>query len=112
MSETSAAHDGHRPMHGPHELGAFRRLRVQLARLPLLARAGLAVLIAGVLIDLLTPVLGGFHPSHHGTGHVGHLVAMAGMAATLAGVVIDGSRRPVRPRPADTQSKEKSDAIR
>jgi hypothetical protein len=66
----------------------------------------------GVLIDLLAAVLGGFHPSHHGTGHAGHLVAMAGMAATLAGVVIDGARRQVRPRAADTQSKEISDAIR
>jgi hypothetical protein len=100
-------------MRGPRGLGAFRRLRVQLARLPLLARAGLAVLIAGALIDLLAAVLGSVHPSHHtGTGHLGHLVAMAGMAATLAGVVIDGARRQVRPRAADTQSKEISDAIR
>ena len=75
--------------------------------------SGSLLLIAGVLIDLLAAVLGGFHPSHHaGTGHVGHLVAMAGMAATLAGVVIDGARRQVRPRAADTQSKEISDAIR
>jgi hypothetical protein len=112
VNETSTAHEGHRPMRGSRGRGAFRRLRVQLARLPLLARAGLAVLIAGVLIDLLAPVLGGFRPSHHGTGHVGHLVAMAGMATTLAGVVIDGARRQVRPRVADTQSKEISDAIR
>ena len=100
-------------MRGPRGLGAFRRLRVQLARLPLLARAGLAVLIAGVLIDLLAPVLGGSHPSHHtGTGHVGHLVAMAGMAATLAGVVIDGARRDTRLRFDHAQPKENSDAIR
>ena len=100
-------------MRGPRGLGAFRRFRVQLARLPLVARAGLALVLAGVLIDLLAPVLGGFHAAHHtGTGHVGHLVAMAGMAATLVGVVIDGARRQVRPLTADTQSKEQSDAIR
>jgi len=106
LSET-----GKEPAHGPDELGAFRRLRVQLAQISLLSRIGLALIVTGVAVDLLA--VGAGHPSHHaGSGHVGHLVAMAGMTTTLAGVVIDGARRHVRLRLAHTQPKENSDAIR
>jgi hypothetical protein len=113
LSGTSAAHEGAQPTRATDQQGALRPLRAQLERLPLLARPGLVVLIAGVLLDLLAPALGGGHASHHtGSGQFGHLMAMAGMTTTLAGVVIDGARRQVRPRTADTQSKEKSDAIR
>jgi uncharacterized protein (DUF2236 family) len=84
-----------------------------IGQLPLLARAGLLVLVTGVLIDLLGPVLGAGHLSHHTTTlHLGHLVAMAGMSTTLAGVVIDGARQNHRRRAAQNDSKEKTDAIR
>jgi hypothetical protein len=92
---------------------AYRSVQEHLSRLPLLARAGLLVLVTGVLIDLLGPVLGAGHLAHHTPSlHLGHLVAIAGMSTTLAGVVIDGARQDHRRRAADNQSKEKTDAIR
>jgi hypothetical protein len=102
------------PTRGRHVLRAFRRLRVQLAEVSLLSGIGLALIVTGVVVDLLAAANGaGHHPSHHpGSGHVGHLMAMAGMTTTLAGVVIDGVRRHFRPRLAHTQPKENSDAIR
>jgi predicted phage tail protein len=100
-------------VHAPHRRGAVRHLRAHIARLPLLARAGLAVFMAGVVIDVLFLVLGSGHASHHAAaGHSGHLVAMAGMTAILAGVVIDGARLQLHPRGAKTQPEEQSDAIR
>jgi hypothetical protein len=107
LSET-----GKEPTRGSYELGPFRRLRLQLAQISLLSRIGLALIVAGVAVDLLAAI-GAGHPSHHaGSGHVGHLMAVAGMTTTLAGVVIDGARRHVRLRLAHTQPKENSDAIR
>jgi hypothetical protein len=92
---------------------AYRSVRAHISPLPLLARAGLLVLVTGVLIDLLGPVLGAGHRAHHTpTLHLGHLVAIAGMSTTLAGVVIDGARQHHRRRAAHNQSKEKTDAIR
>jgi hypothetical protein len=92
---------------------AYRVVQEHLSRLPLLARAGLLVLVTGVLIDLLGPVLGAGHLAHHtATLHLGHLVAMVGMSTTLAGVVIDGARQHHRRSAAQNQSKEKTDAIR
>jgi hypothetical protein len=113
MGEQMLSETGRDPEGGRHELGAFRRLRLQLAQVSLLSRIGLALIVIGVTVDLLAAANGAGQHSHHAaSGHVGHLVAMAGMAATLAGVVIDGARRQVRPRTADTRSKEISDAIR
>jgi hypothetical protein len=105
--------------HGDEQLrGTSRRrgygsIRAHVGELPLLARAGLLVLVTGVLIDLLGPALGASHPSHHtATLHLGHLVAMTGMSTTLAGVDIDGARKQFRRRAAQKHSKEKADAIR
>ena len=75
------------------EVPASRRQLHRLAQLSVLARAGLLLLVGGLLIDLISPLLGGAHASHHAAeAHLGHLVAMAGMVAVLAGVVIDGVR--------------------
>jgi len=113
MKEQILTQTGKEPTHGPYELGAFRRLRVHLAPISHLSRIGLALIVTGVAVDLLAAANGAGHPSHHaGSAHFGHLVAMAGMTTTLAGVVINGARRHVRPRVAQTQPKENSDAIR
>lgn len=107
-------HDHDDSARGRQSARALRYLAAQVNRLPRLVRAGLAVFIAGIAIDLLLLVLGsGHHPSQHARSpHIGHLVAMAGMTAILAGVVIDGARLQLRPRVADTQPEEVSDAIR
>jgi len=52
--------------------------------LPWLTKIGLALIAAGILVD----VLGGSQP--HVETHLGHLVALLGMALTLAGIVIHG----------------------
>jgi hypothetical protein len=76
------------------EVPASRRQLYRLARLSVLTQAGLLLLVGGLLIDLIGPLFGGSHASHHAAeAHVGHLVAMAGMVAVLAGVVIDGIRQ-------------------
>jgi hypothetical protein len=76
------------------DVPASRRRLNRLARLPILALAGLLLLVGGLLIDLFGPLFGGSHASHHAAdAHLGHLVAMAGMVAVLAGVVIDGVRQ-------------------
>jgi hypothetical protein len=104
---------GDAQLRGTSRRGGYGSVRAHIGELPLLARAGLLVLVTGVLIDLLGPGLGASHPSHHtATLHLGHLVAMAGMSTTLAGVVIDGARTQFRRRAAQKHSKEKADAIR
>jgi hypothetical protein len=109
----SGTSDGDQQLRGTPQRRAYRSLRGHLTQLPLLARAGLLVLVTGVLIDLLGLALGASHLSHHtATLHLGHLVAMAGMSTTLAGVVIDGARQHHRRRAAHNDSKEKTDAIR
>ena len=76
------------------DVQASRRQLHRLARLSVLAQAGLLLLVGGLLIDLISPLFAGSHASHHAAeAHLGHLVAMAGMAAVLAGVVIDGVRQ-------------------
>ena len=68
-------------------------------RVPPLARGGLAVLVMGVVVDLVAHVatLGQAGPGHHhafSPGEVvGHLVLLVGMVLILAGVVVDGVRR-------------------
>jgi hypothetical protein len=74
-----------------------------MSRPPLVSLAGLVVIGAGLVLDLLVhlalPPSGhqhglGFSPSEHSA----HLVVMLGMALTLAGVVIDGARLQLRRR--------------
>jgi hypothetical protein len=70
-----------------------------MSRPPLLSLLGVAVIVAGVALDLVVHlglpadghqhVHSGFSPSEH----TAHLVVMLGMGLALAGVVIDGSRR-------------------
>ena len=113
VEEQILSETGKESAHAPTERGAFARLRAHLAQISFLTQIGLALIVAGVTVDLLAAANGAGHPSHHAaSGHVGHLVAMAGMSTTLAGVVIDGMRRGFRPRLAQPQPKENSDAIR
>ena len=101
------------PIRRQDEVPAPRRQLHRLAQLPVLAQAGLLLSVGGLLIDLIGPMLGGSHASHHDApAHLGHLVAMSGMAAVLAGVVIDGVRQDHRCGAAQTPLKERSDAIR
>ena len=113
MNEMPAALREEEPIRQGEEVPAPRRQLHRLAKLPVLAQAGLLLLVGGLLIDLIGPVLGRSHASHYAAPlHLGHLVAMAGMAAVLAGVVIDGVRHDHRRRAAQTPMKERSDAIR
>jgi hypothetical protein len=67
---------------------------------PVLARVGLAIVAAGLLLDLSLLVL--MPPTHHvGSGagadtHGGHLVVLIGMVLILLGVIADGARAPGR----------------
>ena len=71
---------------------------------PRLAKAGVAVIAVGLLVDLVAHAFG--HPGHDellGTfpleEHLAHLVVVLGMVLVLAGIVADGirsQRRPVR----------------
>jgi hypothetical protein len=71
---------------------------------PRLAKAGAAVIAAGLLVDLVAhTVLHSVHDELIGAfplgEHVAHLVVVLGMALVLAGIVADGirsQRRPVR----------------
>lgn len=71
---------------------------------PRLAKAGAAVIAAGLFFDLVAhTVLHSVHDEVLGAfplgEHLAHLVAVVGMALVLAGIVADGirsQRRPVR----------------
>ena len=66
------------------------------ARLPLIARMGVAVLLFGVLEDLVAHSLGGSPASaggHTDAQMLGHLVVFVGMVLILLGVVVDGVRQ-------------------
>ena len=79
-----------------------------MSRPPLLSLLGVAVIVAGVALDLVVHLAlpaDGDHHVHAGfspSEHTAHLVVMLGMTLTLAGVVVDGVRRQLqRPdRPA------------
>ena len=68
-------------------------------RPPLVSLAGVAVIGAGLVIDLVVHLTlpAASHEHAHATfspsEHAAHLVVMVGMALTLAGVVMDGARR-------------------
>ena len=76
-----------------------RVVRRELARLPVLARVGLGVIVSGGLLDVavhLGPVQDHVHPGAHVEEHMAHLIGVVGMALTWAGVVVDGVRRQLR----------------
>jgi hypothetical protein len=56
------------------------------AGLPLLTKLGAALIVAGLLAE----VLSGTHP--HPEAHLGHLVVLLGMVLALVGIVIRGIR--------------------
>jgi hypothetical protein len=94
MNGMPAALNEGEPDRQRQDVPASRRQLDRLARLPVLAQAGLLLLVGGLLIDLIGPLFVGNHASHHAAeAHIGHVVAMAGMVAVLAGVVIDGVRQ-------------------
>lgn len=69
---------------------------------PRLAKAGMAVIASGLLLDLEThTVLHSVHDELLGAfplgEHVAHLVVVLGMALVLAGIVADGIRTQRRP---------------
>lgn len=91
---------------------AIRELRVlrQLRALPVLTRAGLAVLVAGALMDLAAHLAIAAPAAGHGheftpAEAVAHVVVFAGMALVLLGVVVDGARRTRPGRSAGETSK-------
>jgi hypothetical protein len=84
-----------------------------LGNLPFLAIVGIAVMVAGGVLDVIVHL----GPAHdHATGgahleeHMAHLIGMVGMVITWAGVVGDGIRRQLRRSPAEGRSSP--DAIR
>lgn len=85
-----------------------------MIRPPLVSIAGVGVIGAGLVLDLLvhlTLPAAAHHSPHAGfslTEHAAHLVVMVGMALTLAGVVIDGARRQIQRR--EIPAPERSDS--
>ena len=85
-----------------------------MTRPPLVSIAGVGVIAAGLVLDLLvhlTLPAASHHSAHAGfslTEHAAHLVVMVGMALTLAGVVIDGARRQIQRR--EIPAPERSDS--
>lgn len=78
------------------------RARVlELNRLPLAAKLGVAVIAIGIGVDTWVHTLGvvaaGSPAALIVQQHLAHLVVLVGMVGTLAGIVADGARRrPVR----------------
>ena len=75
---------------------SVRRLAKDLARLPLLSRAGLVIMVAAGIGDVAVHVALGEHGVHqHGLGpeHFAHLLGVAGMVLVLAGIAVFGASR-------------------
>ena len=75
---------------------ATRAVAADVARMPRLVHAGIALAVVGVAIDLIVHLSPA--PHHHGAGfrpqeHIAHLVAIAAMVLVLAGIALDGARR-------------------
>lgn len=68
----------------------------ELATLPRLAKLGIAVILAGALVDLVVHSLGYVTAGTLGAliveQHLAHATVLLGMVMTLAGVVVDGAR--------------------
>ncbi len=78
--------------------------RISTTRPPLVSILGMAVIGAGLVVDLVVHLTLPAVSHHHAhasfslSEHAAHLVVMVGMALTLAGVVIDGARRHIQRR--------------
>ena len=73
-----------------------RRLAADLARLPLVSRAGLVAMVTAGVADVAVHVASGQHVVHqHGLGpeHIAHLLGVAGMVLVLVGIAAFGVRR-------------------
>jgi len=82
---------------------SVRARLVELGALPRAAKVGVAVIVAGLLVDAWVHTLGVVAA---GSGlalivqqHLAHLIVLAGMVVTLAGIVADGVRRSRLDRP-------------
>jgi len=79
-------------------IDGLRRVRRELASLPLVSRIGLVLGAVALLLDLVLN-LSPTHPVHAGhtmsmpMHHEGHLLALAAMVLVLAGVLIGAARR-------------------
>jgi hypothetical protein len=79
----------------------IERGEARSSRLPLSARIGVAVLVFGILEDLVAHSIGS--PATPDAGHtgaelMGHFIVFVGMVLILAGIVIDGARQAVARR--------------
>jgi hypothetical protein len=72
---------------------AVRRLRRDLALVPVVTRLGLVVMALAGAADVAIHLALGEHAGHAGVGHLAHLAGIVGMVLVLAGVVVDGARR-------------------
>ena len=77
---------------------AIRRRFREIADLPLLSRAGLLLMVAAGVADVIVHLAAGDHAGHYGFGpeHTAHLLGVVGMVLVLTGVVIHGARRQLR----------------
>lgn len=75
-----------------------KRRFAEVHDLPVLSRAGLLLIVAAGVLDVVVHLTAGEHAGHHGFGaeHAAHLLGVVGMVLVLAGVVIDGARRQPR----------------
>jgi hypothetical protein len=73
---------------------ARRRILSELGELPAITRAGIVILVAAGIFDVVIHLVAGEHgASHSGIAHVAHLLGIVGMVLVLAGVVAHGTRR-------------------
>jgi hypothetical protein len=73
---------------------ARRRLLSDLGELPAMTRAGIVILVAAGISDVVIHLVAGEHgASHSGIAHVAHLLGIVGMVLVLAGIVVHGARR-------------------
>ena len=95
-------------------LAAQARTRfLELGELPRAAKAGIVVIVAGLVVDTFVHTLGvvtaGTLAALVVEQHLAHLVVLVGMVITLAGVVHDGVRGNDR---LDRSGRESSHAVR
>ena len=95
-------------------LAARTRARIlELGELPRAAKAGIGVIVAGLVTDAFVHALGvvtaGTLAALVVEQHLAHLVVLVGMAITLAGVVHDGVRGSDR---VDRSGRRSSHAVR
>jgi uncharacterized protein YjeT (DUF2065 family) len=79
-------------------LETTRRLVREVRDLPAVSRAGLLLMVAAGVLDVIVHLVSVNHAGHHGFSgeHAVHLLGIVGMVLVLAGVVIFGARRQLR----------------